>query len=77
MNAKPTGTEEFITIIATSTGEAMRQFTAQGLDRQGFAIAGRIGPHRFSLVEDGGSSELFPGQGLIAATFSRRVGEAS
>ena len=41
---------------------------------QGYAIAGRVGPHRFSVVDGAGSSELFPGQEMIAATFSRRVG---
>jgi hypothetical protein len=71
----PTGTEseEFVTIIAPSTGEAMRQFKAQGLDRQGFAIAGRIGRHKFSVVSGEGASELFRGQTLVAATFSRRL----
>jgi hypothetical protein len=76
MQVRPshTDTEDFITIIAPSTGEAMRQFKAQGLDLLGYSIAGRIGRHRFSLVDAGGSSELFPGQEMIAATFSRRVG---
>ena len=73
MRPNPTDTEEFVTIIAPSTGEAMHQFKAQGLDRLGFAIAGRIGPHRFSLVSGAETSELFAGQGMIAATFSRRV----
>lgn len=66
--------EDFVTIIAPSTGEAMRQFKAQGLDVMGYAITGRIGRHRFSLVDGTGSSELFPGREMIAATFSRRVG---
>ncbi|WP_423066067.1 hypothetical protein [Devosia sp. CN2-171] len=66
-------TEEFVTIIAPSTGDAMRQFKAQGLDRQGFAIAGRIGQHRFSLVDGPHAADPFPGQSLVAATFSRRV----
>lgn len=66
-------TEDFITIIAPSTGEAMRQFKAQGLDAQGYSIAGRVGPHRFSVVNASGSADLFPGQEMIAATFSRRV----
>ncbi|WP_423068949.1 hypothetical protein [Devosia sp. CN2-171] len=73
MNPTNTETEEFVTIIAPSTGEAMRQFKAQGLDRQGFAIAGRIGQHKFSLVSGESVSELFRGQALVAATFSRRV----
>ncbi|MHB1103379.1 MAG: hypothetical protein ACYC0C_11530 [Devosia sp.] len=74
MRSHHTETEDFITIIAPSTGEAMRQFKAQGLDLLGYAITGRIGRHRFSLVEGARSSELFPGQEMIAATFSRRVG---
>ena len=74
MHPNDTDTEDFVTIIAPSTGEAMRQFKAQGLDVQGYAIAGRVGPHRFSVVDGAGSSELFPGQEMIAATFARRVG---
>lgn len=73
MSPISTDTEEFVTIIAPSTGEAMRQFKAQGLDRQGFAIAGRIGQHKFSFVSGESVSELFRGQSLVAATFSRRV----
>ena len=73
MTPTRTETEEFVTIIAPSTGEAMRQFKAQGLDRQGFAIAGRIGQHRFSMVEGPHAIDLFPGQSLVAATFSRRL----
>ena len=73
MTTTRTETEEFVTIIAASTGEAMQQFKAQGLDRQGFAIAGRIGQHRFSLVDGAHADDLFPGQSLVAATFSRRV----
>ena len=65
--------DEFVTIIAPSTREVMEQFKAQGLDRQGYAIAGRIGPHRFSMVSGQGSSELFEGQGMIAGTFARKV----
>lgn len=74
MHSPQTEAEDFITIIAPSTGEAMRQFQAQGLDAQGYAIAGRVGRHRFSVVEGGGSAELFQGREMIAATFSRRVG---
>lgn len=73
MTTTPTENEEFVTIIAPSTGDAMRQFKAQGLDRQGFAIAGRVGQHRFSLVSGTHADDPFPGQSLVAATFSRRV----
>lgn len=65
--------EEYLTIIAPSAGEAMAQFKARGLDTLGYTIAGKIGRHRFSLVGDAGSTELFAGNGMIAATFSRKV----
>ena len=65
--------EEYLTIIAATAGEAMAQFKARGLDAQGYAIAGKIGRHQFSLVGGEGSTELFAGSGMIAATFSRKV----
>ncbi|ODT75327.1 MAG: hypothetical protein ABS76_34580 [Pelagibacterium sp. SCN 64-44] len=65
--------EEYLTIIAPSAGAAMAQFKARGLDVQGYAIASRIGRHQFSLVGEDGSTDLFSGQGLVAATFSRKV----
>jgi len=65
--------DEFVTIIAPSTREVMEQFKAQGLDREGYSIAGRIGPHRFSMVSDQGRSDLFEGQGMVAGTFARKV----
>jgi len=65
--------EEYLTIIAATAGEAMAQFKARGLDAQGYAIAGKIGRHQFSLVGGAGSTELFAGNGMIAATFSRKV----
>ena len=65
--------EEYLTIIAPTAGEAMAQFKARGLDVQGYAIAGKIGRHQFSLVGGEGSTELFAGNGMIAATFSRKV----
>jgi hypothetical protein len=65
--------EEYLTIIAPSAHAAMAQFKARGLDVQGYAIAGKIGRHQFSLVSGETSTELFSGQGLIAATFSRKV----
>jgi hypothetical protein len=73
MNETRTETEEFVTIIARTTSEAMQQFKAKGLDGQGFAIAGRVGRHSFTLVNGPDADELFPGQSLVAATFSRRV----
>ncbi len=65
--------EEYLTIIAPTANEAMAQFKARGLDAQGYAIAGKIGRHRFTLVGGEDSHELFSGSGMIAATFSRRV----
>lgn len=65
--------EEYLTIIAPTATEAMAQFKARGLDTQGYAIAGKIGRHQFSLVGGEGSTELFSGNGMIAATFSRKV----
>ena len=65
--------EEYLTIIAPTAIEAMAQFKARGLDTQGYAIAGKIGRHQFSLVGGEGSTELFSGNGMIAATFSRKV----
>jgi hypothetical protein len=65
--------EEYLTIIAPTAGEAMAQFKARGLGEQGYAISGKIGRHQFSLVGGEGSTELFAGNGMIAATFSRRV----
>ena len=73
MNGTRPETEEFVTISARTTDEAMRQFTAQGLDQLGFAITGRVGRHKFALASGDGASELFRGQSLVAATFSRRV----
>ncbi|UJW84389.1 hypothetical protein [Devosia sp. SL43] len=65
--------EEYLTIIAPTAGEAMAQFKARHLDKQGYAIAGKIGRHQFSLVGGDGSTDLFSGNGMIAATFSRKV----
>jgi hypothetical protein len=67
--------EEYLTIIAPTASEAMAQFSARGLAAQGYAIAGKIGRHRFSLVGNEDSTDLFAGNGMIAATFMRRVAE--
>jgi len=66
--------EEYLTIIAPTAIEAMAQFKARHLDEQGYAITGKIGRHQFSLVGGEVSTELFAGNGMIAATFSRKVG---
>lgn len=65
--------EEYLTIIAPTASQAMAQFKARGLDELGYAISGKIGRHQFSLVGAEGSTELFSGSGMIAATFSRKV----
>lgn len=65
--------EEYLTIIAPTAIEAMAQFTSRGLAAQGYSIAGKIGRHRFSLVAASGETELFCGDGMIAATFRRTV----
>lgn len=62
--------DEYVTIFASSASAAMAQYWARGMDRQGYLIAGRIGPHEIR-TSDG--SEVFSTQGLVAATFSRRV----
>ncbi|SMQ85895.1 hypothetical protein SAMN06295905_3189 [Devosia lucknowensis] len=65
--------DEYITIIAPTANEAMAQFKVRGLGEQGYAIAGRIGRHQFTLVSGEEGQELFSGAGMIAATFCRTV----
>src|SRR5690606_32234549 len=65
--------DDYITIIAPTAHEAMAQLKARGLADQGYAIAGRIGRHRFTLVGGEDAQELFSGAGMIAATFCRRA----
>ncbi|WP_152658863.1 hypothetical protein [Devosia chinhatensis] len=65
--------DEYVTIIAPTANEAMAQFKARGLDVQGYAIAGRIGRHQFTLVGGEDAQELFSGAGMIAATFARKI----
>ena len=64
---------EYVTIIAATTGDALTQFKAQGLDRQGYTISGQIGRHRISMVSEGGSADLFADRDMVAATFQRIV----
>jgi len=65
--------DEFVTIIAASMAEVMGQFRARGLGAMGFAIAGPVGRHQFAFADDGGAKEMFDGQPMLAATFTRRV----
>jgi len=67
--------EEYLTIIAPTAGEAMAQFKARGLDRQGYSLASKIGRHQFALVAGGTGSELFSGNGMFAATYRRTVAD--
>lgn len=75
MSPETSQREEYVTIIAPSAAEVMAQFRQRGLNRDGYAIAGKIGRHQFCLVDGGSTSELFSSDGMIAATFSRRVNE--
>lgn len=64
--------DEYITIIARTVADAMRQFKAKGLDQLGFAIVGPVNKHHFSLAEGGDTTrEMFEGTPMIAATFRR------
>lgn len=65
--------EEYVTIIGADMNAVMRQFRAQGLDREGFAITGRIDRHRFEMADASGVHDLFDGTPMLAATFMRRV----
>jgi hypothetical protein len=75
MNPTGSGREEYLTILAPTATEIMAQFNQRALGAEGYAIAGKMGRHQFSLVRPDGSIELQSGDGLIAATFSRRVTE--
>jgi hypothetical protein len=65
--------EDYITIIGQDMKAVMRQFHDQGLDRQGYAITGRIDRHRFEMADADGVRDLFEGTPMLAATFMRRV----
>lgn len=65
--------EEYLTIIAPTAIEVMAQFKARGLDRQGFAIAGKIGRHQVSILQGSSYADLLDDPNMVAATFSRRV----
>lgn len=62
-----------ITIIARSPGQAIAEFHRRGLNKDGYAICGRIVPHKFELVSDDGEAEvLFGGDQFYSATFARQ-----
>lgn len=73
MSPQTSERQEYLTIIAATANAAMAEFSARGLGAQGYSIAGKIGRHQFSLVGGDGATELFSGNGMIAATFSRTV----
>ena len=64
---------ECITIIARSPGQALKEFHRRGLGKQGYAICGRVVPHKFEVINDKGEAEeLFDGEHFFSATFFRR-----
>lgn len=66
---------ECITIIARSPGQALKEFHRRELGKQGYAICGRIVPHKFEVInETGQSEELFNGDHFYSATFFRQDG---
>jgi hypothetical protein len=61
-----------VTIIARSPGQAIAEFHRRGLGKQGYAICGRVVPHRFEVINDAGEIEnLFGGEQFYSATFTR------
>jgi len=66
--------DEYITIIARTVADAMRQFKAKELDKLGFAIVGPVDKHQFSLADGRETAtEMFEGMPMIAATFRRSI----
>lgn len=64
--------DQYITIIARTVADAMRQFKARGLDQEGYAIVGPVDKHRFALADgENASTDMFEGAQMIAATFRR------
>jgi len=64
--------EDFVTIIASNPAQITSAFQAQGLAEQDFSILHKIGRHRFTIVSDDGSEQMFEGRSLVAATYARR-----
>ena len=64
---------EYLTILAPTAAEAMAQFSARGLARLGYSIAGQVGRHRIAVVRDGQATDMLDGD-MVAATFRRTVG---
>jgi hypothetical protein len=68
------GENEYVTIVAPTLGEVMKKFRDSGLAAQGYAIAGRVGRHRFAMGGTDAGEELFGGSAMTAATFFRPIG---
>jgi len=64
--------DEFVTIVGTDLAEITREFHAQGLSEQHYAIVHRVGRHRFTMAGSESSEAMFEGKSLMAATFARR-----
>ena len=66
--------EEGITFFGSKPSEILEAFYSSGLSARGFAIAGRIVPHRAHVVTGTGENDsLFGGEKLYAATFMRNA----
>lgn len=72
-NALTTAREEYVTIIAPTIVEVMKQFQARGLDVLGYAIMGRVARHQFAFAQNDDAQEMFNGETMLAATFMRQV----
>jgi hypothetical protein len=65
--------DEFITIIGANMAEINAEYRAQGLADREFSIVHKIGRHRFMRINEGATEEMFDGQPVIAATFTRAL----
>lgn len=65
--------DEFVTIIGSDMAQITQAFRAQGLSAREFSIVHRAGRHRFTVAGAEGSSEMFEGQPLMAATYRRHT----
>lgn len=68
--------DEYITIIAPTFTAVMQRFQESDLAAQGYSIAGPVGRHHFSYAGKSGSTDLFDGARMIAATFFRAANQS-
>lgn len=68
---KPSLDSEFVTILAPTAEEALREFKRQGLGDRGYLIAGQMARHRFSVVEGEEAHALDNLSGMVVVTFRR------